>query len=246
MNTKSIPIHLELKEWLSDATYGIGAIGRKRIREDIIVHFESARAAALRDGASDDEAVRRAVASLGNADEARRHFKRTQLTNVDEVMLKKRLWSANRAVRKPWENALTFVLVLLMFALIDVFMPATNRAGMPYFLLLLLVLNAQTTDFLLSKFFTQRKFGVPILVGAFMGSLSAPSVFEGMMWWSGPFSPSIVVVPCVLMIAFFGTLYGKYFDMSRKLMGSLSEEELAILGPDAEWLNDLARRGTDK
>jgi hypothetical protein len=124
-----------LETWLKRATCRLSADSVKHVRSEIGEHYESARDEALAGGATEEEADRSALASLGDARTAGRQYRKVLLTVAEERLLRETTWEA-RAVcsRLRW---LFPIPVALLFAGIWLF-----TAGDTYLGLRLMVLGA--------------------------------------------------------------------------------------------------------
>jgi hypothetical protein len=72
--------HTQLCEWLRDATGGLAAPAKQRIRMEIGAHYTEAMAAHVADGMSESDAKVAAVAELGDARAAAKRFRKRHLT----------------------------------------------------------------------------------------------------------------------------------------------------------------------
>jgi hypothetical protein len=77
-----------------------------RVRSEIREHYEAAREAALGDGASEEEADRRAVNALGNATTANRQYRKVLLTSAEARMLCEGNWETRAVCARPWLKSL--------------------------------------------------------------------------------------------------------------------------------------------
>lgn len=87
----------ELGLWLKAATRGLSAEPVAQVEREIQDHFESARAAALEDGATEERADQRALAALGDPRVSNRAYRRVMLTAGEARLLRAGQWEA-RAV----------------------------------------------------------------------------------------------------------------------------------------------------
>ena len=91
-----------LELWLNHATRCLSAESSAQVRSEIHEHYASAVAVSLANGFSDEQAAQSAVASLGDAREANRQYRRVLLTSAEARMLR----SSNREARafcaRPW------------------------------------------------------------------------------------------------------------------------------------------------
>ena len=83
-----------LENWLSRATRHLSADSAAQVRSEIREHYESARDEALGSGAAPDEADRMALASLGDARIAGRHYRKVLLTRAEDRLLRETTWEA--------------------------------------------------------------------------------------------------------------------------------------------------------
>ena len=83
-----------LETWLMRATCHLSVTSAAQVRSEIQEHYESARDEAIGDGATPEEADRRALASLGDARTAGRQYRKVLLTTVEERLLRETTWEA--------------------------------------------------------------------------------------------------------------------------------------------------------
>ena len=83
-----------LETWLKQATRHLSATSTALVRSEIQEHYESARDEALSGGASPEDADRMALASLGDAATAGRHYRRVLLTTSEDLLLRETTWEA--------------------------------------------------------------------------------------------------------------------------------------------------------
>jgi hypothetical protein len=83
-----------LENWLSRATRHLSADSAAQVRSEIREHYESARDEALGSGAAPVEADRMALASLGDARIAGRHYRKVLLTTSEDLLLCETTWEA--------------------------------------------------------------------------------------------------------------------------------------------------------
>jgi len=79
----------ELESWLEQATRCLSKDSAAQVRLEIREHYDSARDAAIRDGATTDEASRSAVRGLGDARAANRQYRKVLLTSAEAKMLRR-------------------------------------------------------------------------------------------------------------------------------------------------------------
>ena len=87
---------LALETWLKDATQGLGHWAKHRIETEITAHYEKAYQVALGKGHAEEDAKVVALESLGDAEEARARFRKTELTEKEEAKLSKWLAQSTR------------------------------------------------------------------------------------------------------------------------------------------------------
>ena len=83
-----------LETWLRRATRHLSATSAAQVRSEIQAHYESARDEALGGGAAPEEADRMALASLGDASTAGRHYRKVLLTTSEDRLLRETTWEA--------------------------------------------------------------------------------------------------------------------------------------------------------
>lgn len=76
-----------LDQWLDQATRCLAKDSAARVRTEIREHYESARTAALCSGATAEEADRRALEALGDAETTNRQYRKALLTSAEEKAL---------------------------------------------------------------------------------------------------------------------------------------------------------------
>ena len=84
-----------LETWLKQATCHLSATSAAQVRSEIQQHYESARDEALCGGVAPHEADRRALASLGDARTAGRHYRKVLLTTAEDRLLRETAWEAS-------------------------------------------------------------------------------------------------------------------------------------------------------
>ena len=92
----------ELESWLEQATRCLSKDSATQVQVEIREHYDSAREAAIRDGATTDEASRLAVRGLGDANAANRQYRKVLLTSAEAKMLREGNWEARTVCSTPW------------------------------------------------------------------------------------------------------------------------------------------------
>ena len=92
----------ELANWLKQATRCLAKDSATQVRIEIREHYDSAREAAIRDGATADDASQFAVTSLGDAKAANREYRKVLLTSPEAKMLGEGNWEARAFCARPW------------------------------------------------------------------------------------------------------------------------------------------------
>jgi hypothetical protein len=82
----------DLETWLKQATRHLSKDSVARVRTEIQEHYESAREAALSNGATTDEAERLAVTALGDAKSANCQYRDVLLTSAEARILREGEW----------------------------------------------------------------------------------------------------------------------------------------------------------
>lgn len=102
-----------LDQWLDRATRCLSKDSAERVRTEIREHYESARTVALSSGAAADEADRRALAALGDAEATNREYRKALLTSAEARILRQGKWEAMafcvRGQARAYAAALTVV-----------------------------------------------------------------------------------------------------------------------------------------
>jgi hypothetical protein len=88
--------------WLKQATRHLSKDSVAQVRSEIQEHYDSARDAAIQNGATADEADRLAVRDLGNAKKANRQYREVLLTSAEAKMLREGNWEARAVCSRPW------------------------------------------------------------------------------------------------------------------------------------------------
>jgi hypothetical protein len=91
-----------LDSWLSQATRHLAAASVARVRSEIQEHYESAREAAMADGACADEADGLALKALGDSETANCQYRQVLLTSAEARMLREGNWEARAVCSRPW------------------------------------------------------------------------------------------------------------------------------------------------
>ncbi|HWT66856.1 MAG TPA: hypothetical protein VN151_12140 [Terracidiphilus sp.] len=92
----------DLETWLKRATRSLSIDSAAQVRAEIEEHFAASREAAMRDGASGDEAGCQALAALGDAGAANRQYRRVLLTAREARYLRERGWNPEADYRHGW------------------------------------------------------------------------------------------------------------------------------------------------
>ncbi len=91
-----------LEVWLREATRRLSRNAAAQVRAEIQEHYESAREAAMDNGASGKEADRLAVNALGKATTANRQYRKVLLTSAEARMLREGDWEMRAICGRPW------------------------------------------------------------------------------------------------------------------------------------------------
>jgi hypothetical protein len=91
-----------LDNWLRQATRHLAKHSAAQVRTEIQQHYESARDAAIHDGATADEAARSALNALGDPKTANRQYRHVLLTSAEARMLRDGNWEARAVCSRPW------------------------------------------------------------------------------------------------------------------------------------------------
>lgn len=95
-------IMMTLESWLNQATRHLAADSASQVRTEIREHFESAREAALTDGATAADADQIALSSLGDPKIANRQYRRVLLTSAEARLLRESSCEARTMLSRPW------------------------------------------------------------------------------------------------------------------------------------------------
>jgi hypothetical protein len=91
-----------LDSWLQLAARHLSKDSAAQVRTEIREHYDSAREAAIRGGATAGEADRLALTALGDAKTANRQYRRVLLTRAEARMLRNSDWEAAAICSRPW------------------------------------------------------------------------------------------------------------------------------------------------
>ena len=91
-----------LDVWLEQATRRLSKDSTAQVRGEIQEHYQAAREAAVRSGATDEEAERQAVRDLGDAKTANCQYRRVLLTTGEARVLREGNWEARAVCARPW------------------------------------------------------------------------------------------------------------------------------------------------
>jgi hypothetical protein len=91
-----------LESWLSQATRHLSKDSAAQVRIEIGEHYESARDAAIADGATADEADRFALNALGDAQTLNGRYRNVLLTCSEAKMLREGNWEAKAVCSRQW------------------------------------------------------------------------------------------------------------------------------------------------
>ncbi len=90
-----------LEYWLNEAARGLSKDSAAQVRNEIREHYESAREAAITNGATPEEADRFAYRALGDAEDANAQYRNVLLTSGEARVLGEGNWEACVCSR-PW------------------------------------------------------------------------------------------------------------------------------------------------
>jgi hypothetical protein len=91
-----------LEYWLNETTRGLSKDSAAQVRNEIRAHYESAREAAITNGAASEEADRIAYRALGDSDDANDQYRRVLLTSAEARILGEGNWEARVACSRGW------------------------------------------------------------------------------------------------------------------------------------------------
>jgi hypothetical protein len=91
----------DLDNWLRQPTRNLARGSVAQVRTEIREHYESARDAAIADGATTEDAESRAVRALGDAKAANCQYCRVLLTSAEARLLREGNWEARAVCRHP-------------------------------------------------------------------------------------------------------------------------------------------------
>jgi hypothetical protein len=112
-----------LESWLTQATRHLAKDSIAQVRTEIQEHYESAREAALSNGATADEADGLAVAGLGDSKTANCQYRNVLLTSSEATMLREGNWEAHAVCSRPWLRWLLLAMpVAALFAATTLFL----------------------------------------------------------------------------------------------------------------------------
>ncbi len=104
--------------WLREATRHLSQDSAAKVRSEITGHYESAWEAAMAEGATSDEAGRRALEALGDAKIANRQYRRVLLTSAEARMLREGDWEARAVCGGRWLSWMILIRVAAFAALL--------------------------------------------------------------------------------------------------------------------------------
>ena len=116
----------ELDRWLKQATRHLASDSVAQVQAEIREHYESAREAAIDNGASPDQADQLALAALGDAKTANRQYRKVLLTTAEARLLREGNWES-RAIcsHRVLRSLLIGAPVLAMLAAAILFVTGT-------------------------------------------------------------------------------------------------------------------------
>ncbi|HEV2215257.1 MAG TPA: hypothetical protein VGR64_08215 [Terracidiphilus sp.] len=91
-----------LEQWLKRASRCLSADSTTQVRSEIEEHFRSAREEALHGGAGEVDAEHAALAALGDAAVANRHYRRVLLTKSEARLLRQSSWESSAVCSRRW------------------------------------------------------------------------------------------------------------------------------------------------
>jgi len=92
----------QLENWLDRATWRLAKDSAAQVRAEIREHYELARQEEMSAGATADEADRRAVAELGDAETANCQYRKVLLTATEARVLRQGNWEARAVCSQMW------------------------------------------------------------------------------------------------------------------------------------------------
>ena len=92
----------ELEMWLNQAARKLSRDAAAQVRSEILEHYQSAREAAMSEGAAGDDASRRALAALGDAKVANCQYRKVLLTSAEVRTLREAKWETQVICSRPW------------------------------------------------------------------------------------------------------------------------------------------------
>ena len=95
-------MNTQLDLWLTKATSCLSKDAAAQVRAEIEDHYDSARNAAISEGASAEEAPLKAIAALGDPKTANAQFRHVLLTSAEARMLRDSNWEARTICSRRW------------------------------------------------------------------------------------------------------------------------------------------------
>jgi hypothetical protein len=99
-----------LEAWLKQSTRHLSSDSAAKVQREIQEHYESAREAAMFQGATAEEADRLAVAALGDAKTANCQYRNVLLTSAEARVLRDARWEGRVVCSRPWLTGLLLAL----------------------------------------------------------------------------------------------------------------------------------------
>jgi VIT1/CCC1 family predicted Fe2+/Mn2+ transporter len=118
-----------LDRWLEQATRHLSQESAAQVRAEIREHFESAREAAISDGAAEDEADRRALTALGDPKAANRQYRKVRLTSAEARVLSEESWDAQFLYSRRFRRPLTLAAFVLGAAAVVLLISGASGVG---------------------------------------------------------------------------------------------------------------------
>ena len=106
----------ELDNWLRQATRCLAKDAVVQVRTEIQEHYESAREAALADGATIEDAETCALRALGDAKTVNDQYRRVLLTAAEARLLRESNWEARVVCSQSWLKRLILIVPVVMAA----------------------------------------------------------------------------------------------------------------------------------
>ncbi len=174
-----------LELWLKEATRCLSKESVARVRGEIREHYESAREAAMDEGATADDADRLALAALGDAKSANRQYRKVLLTSTEARLLGQGNWEAKFICSRRWvKRVFVAVPVMALLASIVLFLRGSQGIAQVMFGIGLVTGLLWAAPFLpiytasRSRVFRRAKW--TLLIGAF-ALICGPEIFK-MSW----------------------------------------------------------------